>query len=102
MLAHKYLATHRPYNKVDRIVLKVENIAQELGYSTKGFFPGTCHLCIRCPCPDNKCPKPTEVRYCTEAVGMDLYKTFRYAGFDIDVPPLGDKVDTVGVVLLRD
>jgi len=68
------------------IVVAVEREAFNRGYYLSlGLIAGSCMLCDECD-PKSPCRRPWEARPSMEGVGIDVYRTAKNAGLDIEFP----------------
>jgi predicted metal-binding protein len=71
------------WKKLVEVVSAVEEEAFKKGYYLSlGLSAGTCRLCATCD-PKSSCKHPWEARPCMEAVGIDVHKTIKNAGFKL-------------------
>lgn len=83
--------------RLEGIVEAIEREAYNAGfYYALGLKSGPCELCEKCTL--DRCRNPMKARPSMEAVGIDVVKTARKAGFPIQFPP-GEEYNFFGLVL---
>lgn len=75
----------REWRELSPLIATLEREAFLAGYyKALGFGSGPCDLCESCAVGEG-CRHPEEARPSMEACGIDVYKTARAAGFEIEV-----------------
>ena len=73
-----------PGREFKEMLLSIEHKANFAGfYKAFVFSAGPCPLCIECDI-DESCVKPKDARPSMEACGIDVFKTVRNNGFEIE------------------
>lgn len=91
-----------PGRKFKEMLVKLENEANFLGYY-KAFAlgAGPCPLCNECNI-DDPCLSPSKARPSMEACGIDVFKTVRNNGFDVNfLEHKNEYVKYFGLVLIE-
>lgn len=86
------------------IVNQLEKAAFEKGYRfAAGLIGGTCRLCDRCVAETGGtiCRHPFEARPSMEAMGIDVIGTLERLGIEVPQFPPKDKVEWVGLLLIK-
>jgi predicted metal-binding protein len=98
-----HLALFRPFRlKLLEVIERVEAGAFKQGYAfAAGFAAGSCPLCgDECPgIMDGRCRHPFRARPAMEAVGIDIVKTAREAGFSVELSS-GSAIKYTGLILI--
>jgi predicted metal-binding protein len=82
-------------------LLDLESAAFSLGYTfATVFFAGRCMLCEKCNVKEGICRNPVISRFSAEAMGINLLKTAKNAGMNLEFGP--DSTPTPMAILLVD
>lgn len=91
------------YRAMLKILLEIERTAFNLGYLFATlFFAGHCLICEKCNIENEECQHPMSSRFSAEAMGINILKTAKNAGIDIEFPISDnlEKVKTFAVLLI--
>ena len=96
---------------VHRMIFELEREAFLNGlHKAFGFAAGPCKLCESCPAEEIENPSEYSKKYCRnpdkarpsmEACGIDIFKTARDAGFEINVVKGGETFKSFALLLLE-
>jgi len=96
------IAPTESQRKLHRLVNELEAAAFKKGfYLATGLIAGECVLCPECvpPSSGEPCRRPFEARPSMEAMGIDVVRTCRNAGMEVNLSSK-EKVRWTGLVLL--
>ena len=81
-------------------LLEIERAAFNQGYAfAMAFFGGKCLLCENCD-PDNGCQNALMARFSAEAMGINVLKTAKNAGMEIQFPNEGNQTPITPIAIL--